>query len=127
VAATPDLTATGAVGAGSATLSHSMFLIKVDVAVGVGADDKINEGVAGGGCRGVEVEAVAWATAIVEIGAIELLSRSARHGSTHHSARLILAGSARHGAALGRIRRLTSLCRAREGQGRDETSRERET
>jgi hypothetical protein len=73
-----------------------MFLIKADVAVGVGADDKIDEGVAGGSCRGVEVEAVAWAIAIAEISAIELLSGSTHHGSTHHSARLIFAGSARH-------------------------------
>jgi hypothetical protein len=57
VAATQDLAATGAVGASSATVSHSMFLTKEDeavAAVGVGAGDEIDEGVAGGRCGGHE-------------------------------------------------------------------------
>jgi hypothetical protein len=39
---------------------------------------------------------------------------------------LLSAGSARHGAPLGRIYRLTSSYRKREGGGRNETSKERE-
>jgi hypothetical protein len=87
--ATLDLAAIGAAEAGSATLSRSMFLTKADaapVAVGLGAGDEIDEGVAGGGCGGAEVKAVAWATTTVETGAMELLSGSARHGSAHYSA-----------------------------------------
>jgi hypothetical protein len=38
--------------------------------VGVGADDEIDKGVAGGGCGGAEVKEVAWATVTTEIGAM---------------------------------------------------------
>jgi dihydropteroate synthase len=71
MAARPVLAAIGMAGAGSTIASCSMFLTKADVAttaVGVGAADEIDKGVAGGGCDDTEVKVVAWATATAEIG-----------------------------------------------------------